>query len=93
MKYRWNFEDDEIRALDEDGKPATDLFAPQLEQYGLGGWRRITNHNHFVQCYIRDHRMLLLTEAESGQQARDYMLSYVQFCIRQTNDISELGVA
>lgn len=90
-QYRWNFEDDCIRPVDE--QKSQDLFAPKLEQFGLKGWKRITSHNHFVQCYIRDHRMLLLTEAEDGQQARDYMLSYVQFCIRHTNDIAELGVA
>lgn len=81
-QYRWNFEDDQIRPMD-DQRPA-DLFAPKVEQFGLKGWKRISGHNDFVQAYINDHRMLLIADADTGQQARDYMLSYVQFCIRES---------
>lgn len=77
-QYRWNFEDDQIREVQQ---PA-DLFAPKVEQFGLKGWKRVAS-NQFVQAFTRDHRMLLIADAETGQQARDYMLSYVQSCIRR----------
>jgi len=81
-QYRWNFEDDMIRPIDEE-RPL-DLFSPKVEQFGLKGWKRIAS-NHFVQAYTRDHRMLLIADADDGQQARDYMLSYVQYCIRNAS--------
>lgn len=77
-QYRWNFEDDVIREVQQ----PKDLFAPAVELHGLTGWKRVAS-NHFVKAYTRDHRMLLIAEADSGQQARDYMLSYVQSCIRE----------
>lgn len=90
--WRWNFEDDEIRPYEP--KHTDDLFRhDRLKAYGIDGWKLISSDNYFVRCYIRDHRMLLLAECDNAQQAREYMLSYVQFCIRHTSDIAELGVA